>query len=179
MTLSAPAKRLDKPAVLQLEGRAVIDGATVSRTAVPAEDMMQAFLWRHLVPCQELMAAVTSPGRQSGSVQLAMGAPVRMSNGASTRIRVKTPDSPLLPDVRLELSDPPEGVRVRDVKAVFKGLEFVLEVDGDTPQPGFEDNLIVQAFLERTIGGQGTGKPERTQRSYIGVLPAIPLEIVQ
>ena len=29
--------------------------------AVPAEDRMQAFLWRHLVPAQEFMAMVFDP----------------------------------------------------------------------------------------------------------------------
>jgi hypothetical protein len=31
------------------------------RVAEPAEDRMQAFLWRHLVPAQELKAFVFNP----------------------------------------------------------------------------------------------------------------------
>ncbi|MDD3927561.1 MAG: peptidase, partial [bacterium] len=43
MTLTAPKKKLEAPVTLQLTGSAVIGGRTVSRPAVAAEDMMQAF----------------------------------------------------------------------------------------------------------------------------------------
>lgn len=49
---------LQKPVKLVIEGEARIDGAIVRREAVAAEDRMQAFLWRHLVPAQELLAWV-------------------------------------------------------------------------------------------------------------------------
>lgn len=46
---------------LLIEGRAVIDGQTLAHEAVPAEDRMQAFLWRHLVPAQTLAVLVFDP----------------------------------------------------------------------------------------------------------------------
>ena len=49
---------LQDPVKLIIEGEADINGRTVSREAVAAEDRMQAFLWRHLVPAQELTAWV-------------------------------------------------------------------------------------------------------------------------
>ena len=39
---------------LVIEGRAMINGTGVAHDAVPAEDRMQAFLWRHLVPALDL-----------------------------------------------------------------------------------------------------------------------------
>jgi hypothetical protein len=42
-------------------GGAKISGEEVAREAVPAEDRMQAFLWRHLVPAKELDAFVFNP----------------------------------------------------------------------------------------------------------------------
>jgi hypothetical protein len=59
VTLSAPASPLKDPINLSLEGRATIDGQPVVRPAVPAEDMMQAFAYRHLVPAQELKVIVS------------------------------------------------------------------------------------------------------------------------
>jgi len=50
-----------QPLSLTVEGRAVIGGQQVTREAVPAEDKMQAFLWRHLVPAEDLMALVYNP----------------------------------------------------------------------------------------------------------------------
>jgi hypothetical protein len=46
-------------------------------------------------------------------------------------------------------------------------------------QSGFADNLIVETFREYTPK-QKDGKPSNQKRRYsMGVLPAIPIEIVQ
>ena len=49
------------PVQLTVEGRAQIDGRDVVHAAVPAEDRMQAFLWRHLVPAKQFRAVVFPP----------------------------------------------------------------------------------------------------------------------
>lgn len=71
-TLKAPPLQAGGSVTLHIEGRATIDGQTVSHLAVPAEDMMQAFAYRHLVPTQELKVAVlkrfspkTSPNKKA------------------------------------------------------------------------------------------------------------------
>jgi hypothetical protein len=46
---------------LSVEGRAKIDGRDVVHAAVPAEERMQAFLWRHLVPADDLKLLVFNP----------------------------------------------------------------------------------------------------------------------
>lgn len=43
---------------LQVEGVAKVGDREIVRTAVPAEDRMQAFLWRHLVPSEQFAALV-------------------------------------------------------------------------------------------------------------------------
>lgn len=45
-------------APLRMEGVALIGGARVTRAAVPADDRMQAFFYRHLVPAQEGLVSV-------------------------------------------------------------------------------------------------------------------------
>ena len=56
--LRAPRTANRAPMSFRLEGRVEIDGAKVTRPVVPADDMMQAFIYRHLVPAQELKVAV-------------------------------------------------------------------------------------------------------------------------
>ena len=46
---------------LTIQGRALIGGQEVVHDAVPAEDRMQAFLWRHLVPAQDFKVLVFDP----------------------------------------------------------------------------------------------------------------------
>ncbi|MCX7827161.1 MAG: PPC domain-containing protein, partial [Verrucomicrobiae bacterium] len=58
ITLTAPSSARAEPYTLEFEGRAIIAGREVVRAAVPAEDRMQAFEYRHLVPSQELKVAV-------------------------------------------------------------------------------------------------------------------------
>lgn len=56
-----------QPLTLKVEGRASIDGKEVGREAVPAEDRMQAFLWRHLLPAREFKVAVFDPNTERAS----------------------------------------------------------------------------------------------------------------
>jgi hypothetical protein len=49
------------PVNLTIVGIAKIDGKEIIHKAVPSEDRMQAFLWRHLVPSQDLKVLVFDP----------------------------------------------------------------------------------------------------------------------
>jgi len=50
--------KTDAPVAPVIEGLATIGDSEVAHAAVPAEDRMQAFLWRHLVPAEELAVLV-------------------------------------------------------------------------------------------------------------------------
>ena len=179
MTLTAPRERLDQPVVLQLEGRARAGGRTIRRPVVPAEDMMQAFLYRHLVPSQQLMVEVRGARSRGRAVRLADSGPVRLPKGGTARVRIRIPKHPMLRQVQLELSDPPKGVTLQDVTVVPEGLALVLKADGDTAQVGFEDNLIVDVFAKMAGGKQRGKRAKKSRRVSLGVLPAISFQIVQ
>jgi hypothetical protein len=57
---------------LSIIGSARIGGRDVTREAIPAEDRMQAFLWRHLVPASELRVEVYNPAYQPPPKRLPM-----------------------------------------------------------------------------------------------------------
>ncbi|MBN2293167.1 MAG: PPC domain-containing protein [Pirellulales bacterium] len=59
--LKTDLNKTDTPVTLSIKGQAAIDGRKVTHEAVPAEDRMQAFLWRHLVPAQKLTVNVFNP----------------------------------------------------------------------------------------------------------------------
>ncbi len=61
VTIKTTLPETKEPVSLIVEGHATIDGNKIVREAVPAEDRMQAFLWRHLVPAKELDAFVFNP----------------------------------------------------------------------------------------------------------------------
>jgi len=178
MTLTAPAKAPDQPVALRLEGRAKINQNTVSHPVVPADDVMQAFLYRHLVPTQEFFVLVQKAKWRVPLVELAGDSPIRIPMGGSARVRIRTKKRSNLREMRLELNEPPEGLTLHDVTVVPEGLAFQLKADKDAMQSGFADNLIVEAFREFTRKQQ-EGKPAPQKRRYsMGVFPAIPIEIV-
>jgi len=178
-TLIAPGEQADEPVRLGLVGRSEIDGRVVERPVVPSEDMMQAFSYRHLVPSQECLAAVEGPDRRSLPVTLASESPVRIPVGGTASVRLRTPRSPKQRDIFLELREPPGGVTLEDVSAVPGGLAFLLKADGEKVKAGPADNLIVEAFAEAPVGKPNDKGKREMRRFSLGVLPAIPLEIVQ
>ncbi|MBE3039151.1 MAG: hypothetical protein IMZ62_10115 [Chloroflexi bacterium] len=57
-------EEMEKPVDLTVVGTATIGAGEVVHEAVPAEDRMQAFLWRHLLPAEDLPALVCNPSYQ-------------------------------------------------------------------------------------------------------------------
>jgi hypothetical protein len=64
ITIKTDLAATDQPLTLSIVGRARIDGKQIMHQAVPAEDRMQAFLWRHLVPTSDLKVLVFDPNHQ-------------------------------------------------------------------------------------------------------------------
>lgn len=60
-TLRTSRLETDEPVNVVIQGVASNGAERIVREAVPAEDRMQAFLWRHLVPAQEFAVMVFDP----------------------------------------------------------------------------------------------------------------------
>ncbi len=178
MTLTAPGRPFTEPQSVQFEGRARIAGQTVARPAIPSEDMMQAFLYKHLVPARELLVAVRGGNRRRGAPQIKVDGPVKIPLGEVTEVRIKTGRAPALENVELELQDPPPGMTLQEVKFEADGVALVIKTDPNLAKPG-PDNLIVAVFVARPEGQSTESKAPRQNRRFpLGVLPAIPFEIV-
>ena len=61
VTLKTTLLETEDPVNLLIQGSATNGTHRLVHDAVPAEDRMQAFLWRHLVPAQEFLAMVFDP----------------------------------------------------------------------------------------------------------------------
>ena len=61
VSLTVPPLPMEEPTALTIEGTAQVDGHPLVVDAVPAEDMMQAFIYRHLVPVDALLVDVRTP----------------------------------------------------------------------------------------------------------------------
>ncbi len=203
LTLTVPPSPEEEPFKLRLEGRALIQGREIRRPAVPAEDMMQAFIYHHLVPAKDLLVAVTprgwfrkpanSPGkrqfrapanfRRKGQFRAPMKSfghkPMTLPAGGTARVEVPFPAGPFWDRVQLALSDPPEGVTVQKAPSGQGGVAILLRADAAKAKPGLKGNLIVDVFVARVSSRQGGNQRGNKRRIPLGTLPAIPFEIVE
>ena len=61
LSLKTSLTEMEKPVNLTVVGSATVGDREVVHEAMPAEDKMQAFLWRHLLPAETLPALVYDP----------------------------------------------------------------------------------------------------------------------
>ena len=177
LTLTAPAVVFHDPVNISIEGIATVQGQKVARPGVPAEDMMQAFLYRHLVTSQELKVEVSSKNMSRFAINLVNPGLVKIPMGGTVTVRLAVPAA-FADRVDLELSEPPDGVSIQKVSSNRAGGEIILACDVAKAKLGSKGNLIIEAFPQK--GNGGLGKAKATQRrSGMGSLPAIPFEIVK
>ncbi|MFB3826014.1 MAG: hypothetical protein ACE15B_04560 [Bryobacteraceae bacterium] len=169
LTVAVPPRRPEKPVSLRLEGRATVQGREIRRVAIPAEEMMQAFAYKHLVPAEDCVLRVAGAGRAGPPWKLAEDGPVKLLAGGAATVRVMGPPGRIANQLQLTLNQPPEGIAIQKVAEGRQGLEVVLRAEAGKVKPGLKGNLIVDAAIQRP----GAKRPQPA-----GVLPAIPFEIV-
>lgn len=178
LTLLVPPEAANKePFTLQLNGHAMIRGRRLSRPAFPAEAMMQAFAYHHLIPTKDWTWFVT--GNPAGKPPCTFVDPgVRIPAGGTGQIRVMVERGRNSSELRFELSEPPPGITIEDPVAFGPGLAIPVKCDAEKAKIGTKGNLLILLAQERTILGKGDKKPT-TSRHVIGMLPALPFEVVK
>jgi hypothetical protein len=180
ITLTTPPPILREPLELALEGRATVGGKEVVRQAVPAEDMMQAFFYRHLVAESELKLVVRRGGAFRTPPRTVGARVLEIPAGGAIGLRVEAtlPAKSQIEKVSYELNDPPPGISIQRISQNAGGTEIFLRCDAAKAKPGLQGNLIVDISGERTPPA-ANGKPAGArQRVPLGTLPAIPFEVV-
>jgi hypothetical protein len=187
LTLSAPPSvppsASGEPAVLVLEGRATIAGRERVRRAVPAEDMMQAFFYRHLVPARGgWLAALAERGGGRGlRATLLTREPVRLPTNGTVAVRYNLRQAATNQNPQVTLDDPPPGLRVAKTAVLRGGIEIVLEAQTPTNAPPKEalaskGNLIFSVAVERTPRPREGQPPPAKTMVQLGLLPAVRYE---
>ncbi|MHB0959549.1 MAG: peptidase [Pirellulaceae bacterium] len=183
ITLTVPVEAREEPYIVQLEGRADMRGRELVRPAIPAENMMQAFIYFHLVPAEDLVVYVTgkAPPRAmvvAGQTQKSPDNLLQIPAGSMVRYALSIPNRRNLSDVGVELSEPPAGITLVRVIRESTQLVMLLAADAEMAQPGLQGNLILNVFAERTVPGRN-GRPATTRRVPVGTFPAVPFEVVE
>lgn len=148
-----------------------------SRPAVPAESMMQAFLWLQIVPAEQWTVVVT--GKPASKIPLELPpTPIKLKLGESTTVNTRLTGKLPLPDqVRVELHDPPKGISVVEVSPKEPGVAVELTADAELARAGMTGNLIFEIFREWTPAPTETNPKPQERRTSYGFVPAIPFEV--
>lgn len=179
ITLDVPVIQPDAPVILTLQGSAEVGGKTITHTAIPAEDMMQAFLYRHLVPSEELMIDIKKKKWSAPRVKLVGNSPVLVPAGGSVEVKLRALGKRSIPKgLILTLQQAPDGISLEKTTVAGRKLTFVLKADDDAMEKGFKGNLIIEAFKEYLPKPKKGAKSTQKKRSSMGILPAIPIQIV-
>ncbi|MCF6176119.1 MAG: hypothetical protein L3J71_10170 [Victivallaceae bacterium] len=175
MTLMALNKGSKEPFKLQLTGTAETDGVTFKRQAIPADNVMQAFLYRHLLPAKQLAVYVRPQKWNANPVRLLSKAPVKISVGGKAEVKIQFRWGKYLNSLEFSLSQPPKGLTIGKVRILPKnqGIAFDLHADAKKLKAGFNDNIMVEVVRKYT-----NKKTKKVSRSHAGFLPAIPIKIV-
>ncbi len=171
MTLQSPPKPLGKPVELKLLG--TVD--TVTRPVIAADDRMQAFLYRHLVPSEKLIAIVPKTRWRMPAVQVPTK-PVKITPGGSAKVNIKAPKRGFYKELQLQVQQGPKGLAVEGVKAIPDG--FVITLKADKEAAASATNVILETireYIPKDKNGKVTGKK---RRDPMGVISAFPVEIV-
>jgi hypothetical protein len=175
VTLTAPVEAMAAPHRFVLEGEALIAGKTVRHAGVSAEDMMQAFLWRRLVPVQEALLWVQGNDRRK-PLWSAVENRLRLPAGGSALLRFPVPPGQMGNRIELALSDAPEGIAIAEVSQNGGVLQVRFSADRKL-KAGLAGNLIVEASALKQPNPANL-PPKNNRPAPLGMLPAIPFEIV-
>ena len=123
--------------------------------------MMQAFAYHHLVPAAEWRVAVVGQFMPKTALAVMTKTPIKIPAGGTARIEVGGPARAMAQQLRMELSDPPEGISIKSFGPSADGLEIVFQSDAAKVKPGGKGNLIVSAFntAARRPGQEGGRRP--------------------
>ncbi|MFC1596592.1 PPC domain-containing protein [Planctomycetota bacterium] len=182
MTLKIPVTAAEEPVLLEMDGHSVrgrTQRVKLSRPAVPAESMMQAFLWLQVVPAEQWAVVVT--GKKAGKVPVEFPpvAGVELKLGETTKMGAKvTQKGATAQQIIVDLSEPPKGIKLEETKLEGEVLVVDVSTDAETVESGMRGNLIFEAFREWTPAPTEAVPEPKPRRTSYGYLPAIPFEVV-
>ena len=182
ITMTVPAAGQAAPSVLAFVARYPGPDGLVERPCTPADNVMQAFLWRHLLPAQEVAACVLTQRAPLPAIRLAEKHPVRIGRGGVGKARFEVTGRFDATAYAYQLVDAPRGVSIQGVKKA--GRDFVVEIraERDVPKDERIDHLLIEVFTKPgTPADTRRRRPKRRRAaavgSSLGYLPVVPYRV--
>lgn len=151
----------------RLIGTATIAGREVTREAVPTDDRMQAFLWRHLVEADEWLLQVRG---KTGPITRVSEGPIELPAGGSAEVSFRSWKD-LAPRISTEPSSAPAGITLSQPQRSAEGFKIELTATEEM-EVGQRFNLIVDLYPA------ADGKRNTKVAFPSNSLPALPVVII-
>ena len=119
LTLSTSLKATKQLVDLRFEGTAKTEQGDVTRLALAAEDRMQAFLWRHLVPAENFKVLVYNPSYTPPARRVPR-APPKPSAETKPPAEAKNPPQTKTPAAKPTFTKGQVTGRLRQLKSLFE-----------------------------------------------------------
>jgi hypothetical protein len=148
------------------------------RPAIPAEHMMQAFIWYHLVPVENWNVIVSGkPGPKMPFRPLMPSSGLMLPRGGDLFVGVQPLAKNITgDDIQVQLSEPPEGVSASIVTDAEGKFAVKISTDEEA-EAELRGNLLMQFYKESTPKPTEENPAPKTRRTDYGYFPAIPFEI--
>ncbi|MEK6796397.1 MAG: hypothetical protein AABZ39_16590 [Spirochaetota bacterium] len=169
---------------LKIIGTSVYDGLPVKRTALPCEDMMQAFFFRHLIVSDDFIV-LTLPDRARTQLSIDIGSnniAAQISANKETMLPIKYPpvargQRVAYTPIELALDNPPKGfLTIRTTPISPTNDTYVVVKTDASVKPGQRGNLIFVAYTPWERRGTN-GVLLSSGRTFYCNLPAIAYEV--
>lgn len=172
-TLTFPDTPTGKIEPVEITGTAEISGSQVTRKAVPADDMLQAFFYHHLVPTPQLLAYSMPEQPAKKPIRIAQGT-AKITSDTPGLATVLLPPSFPKDGMKAELKNAPDGISIEGLTPSADGIQIAFRADAKKVKPGTRGNLLVELSTARL---ETKGEKKEMKRWSMGLLPAIPFQL--
>lgn len=182
MTLTVTHKPPTDVVTLQMQGtanRRLRSRSKIVRSAVPAENMMQAFIWYHLVPVENWNVVISGKPTAKMPFQIMLSSPRIKLQPQKQFVLNTLPVSKQIPidQLHVDVREPAKGITASIVSDPMGAVAIAFIVSSDEMEPGLRGNLLVNVYKEYTPKPTENDPAPRARRTDYGLLPAIPFEI--
>lgn len=174
-TLQALAKGTGDPIEISMIGTAEIEGKTISVPVIPAERVMQAFLYEHLLPVTSMTCTVRKEKWGAPAVARIGDERIALRSGESATLRYEMSWNPGDTEFDLVLEDAPDGLEI-DKTPRRDGKKFEFDVKAGKDMKAGERNILVSLWGSKMVKPEG-GEQAKLNRWRVRLLPAIPIRV--
>lgn len=167
VTVTAPKKATPRTFHPELIGRAKAAGKEIERPGLPAEEMMQAFYYKHMMPVGDFRMEVGEALPFTLTAEVPSGSPLRLSREMAVPIRVRIHRNPGYDQpVTVMLRTSGSGARAEAIVVPGDQEEATLEVTLKA-KPAEKKDKVLKAVVYGVVKGSSKKLAGKGRSAYV------------